>query len=74
MSGFRPLIGRRHFLASAALGTVAALVPSSAHAATLPPGPGAETLTPTPSTPPISGAAAGDSSIIGAAASFQPVG
>ena len=73
MSGFRPLIGRRHFLASAALGTVAALVPSSAHAATLPPGPGAETLTPTPSTPPISGAAAGDSSIIGAAASFQPV-
>ena len=48
MPGMLPLIGRRHFLASAAIGAVGAFVPlSAAHAATTPPPtPGAETLTP----------------------------
>jgi pimeloyl-ACP methyl ester carboxylesterase len=75
MSMFHPLIGRRHFLASAAIGTVGAFLPlSAAQASTSPPvPPGAETLVPTPSAPTAPSAAVGDSSIIGAAASFQPV-
>jgi pimeloyl-ACP methyl ester carboxylesterase len=73
MPGLRPLIGRRHFLASTVLGTVGVLLPmSAAHASTAPPSPpGAETLAPTQV--PTPAAPVGDASIIGAAASFQPV-
>jgi pimeloyl-ACP methyl ester carboxylesterase len=74
MDGFHPVIGRRHFLASAAIGTIGALLPlTPAHAETTPP-PGAETLAPAPTSPaPATGATIVDSSIIGAAATFQPV-
>jgi len=73
MHGFHPVIGRRHFLASAAIGSIGAFLPlSAAHASTTPAPPGAETLAPTPATP-AAPAAVGDSSIIGAAAaSFAP--
>jgi pimeloyl-ACP methyl ester carboxylesterase len=71
MHGLRPLIGRRHFLASAAVGAVSVVLPlSPAHSATLPPGSGAETQAPAA---PASGSAVSDAPIIGAAASFQPV-
>lgn len=45
MLGPLPKIGRRHFLASAAVGTIGALLPlSGARAAAPSPGSGAETL------------------------------
>src|SRR5258708_29030932 len=73
MSGPRLLIGRRHFLTSAAVGAIGVFLPlGSAHAAIVPPGQGAETLTPAPTTAPTP-VAVGDSSIIGAAAAFQLV-
>jgi pimeloyl-ACP methyl ester carboxylesterase len=61
-------IGRRHFLASSILGTVAALLPAGpARAATTPPTPpGAETLAPTAT--PSQAPAAGQSPLIGSAA------
>jgi pimeloyl-ACP methyl ester carboxylesterase len=73
MHGFHPLIGRRHFLATAAIGTVGAFLPlSAAQASTMRPAPpGAETLSPAPVQVPAT-APVGDSSIIGAAASFAP--
>ena len=75
MSGPRPLIGRRHFLASAAIGTIATLIPvSGAHAATVPPGPGAETLSPAQPQTTAPAAAAGETSVVGAAAIPQPTG
>ena len=41
MSGLRLMIGRRHFLATAAIGSIGAFLPlSPASAATVPPGPG----------------------------------
>jgi pimeloyl-ACP methyl ester carboxylesterase len=72
MPGRFPLIGRRHFLASVAIGAAGAFgafVPlGAANAATTPPAPpGAETLTPA-SAPAAPGAAVPDVSIIGAAA------
>src|SRR5256885_739723 len=74
MPGFRPLIGRRYFLASTVVGTIAAFIPvNAAHGATLPPSsPGPETAAPTPTAVPTS-SVVGDGPIIGAAASFQPV-
>jgi pimeloyl-ACP methyl ester carboxylesterase len=71
----RPLIGRRHFLASTMIGTIAALLPAgTAHASTTPPPspPGAETLSPAPAQSPSVGAA--QASVIGAAATavFEP--
>jgi pimeloyl-ACP methyl ester carboxylesterase len=73
MLGMRPLIGRRHFLASAAVGAVGAFLPiSTANAATIPPSgpPGAETVTPTPTTAAPSATVA-EASVIGAAMAEQ---
>src|SRR5690348_9217207 len=59
-------IGRRHFLASAAIGAVAACLPTSAaNAATLRPGPGAQSVMPAQT---VAEAALGPSMIVGAAA------
>jgi pimeloyl-ACP methyl ester carboxylesterase len=74
MLGIRPLIGRRYFLASAAVGTIGAFLPlSAAHAAsTLPPGtPSPQTVAPTPSTTASPAASAGEASVIGAATAEQ---
>ena len=73
MSGLRPLLGRRHFLASTLVGSAALVLPlGGAHASTTaPPGPGAPTLNPAQPAP-AAGAVASDASIIGAAAAFQP--
>ena len=64
MHGYRPLMGRRHFLAGAAIGTIGAFLPlSPAHASTTTPAPpGAETLSPTTTSP-----AAAPASVFGAA-------
>ena len=68
MTESRPLLGRRHFLASAAVGTVAALLPfSGAHAATVPPGPGSTVSEPAPA-PAAPAATTAETAIIGAAA------
>jgi pimeloyl-ACP methyl ester carboxylesterase len=74
MHGCHPLIGRRHFLATAAIGTVGAFLPLSvANASTSSTiSPGAETLSPSPAPAPSS-APVGDSSLIGTAATFAPV-
>jgi pimeloyl-ACP methyl ester carboxylesterase len=72
MPGFHPSIGRRHFLASAAVGAIGAFLPiSAANAATTPTsgGPGAETVAPTPTTAPS--ATVAESSVIGAATAEQ---
>jgi pimeloyl-ACP methyl ester carboxylesterase len=78
MPGLRPPIGRRHFLATSMLGTMAAILPfSSVQATTSTPPPGSPTLTPSPPTPAApAGTAISDAPIIGASASasFQPVG
>ena len=72
MPGMFPLIGRRHFLASAAIGAVGAFVPlSAANAATTPPStPGAEALTPAQ---PASAATTmiGETALMGAATAEQ---
>ncbi|HKC04204.1 MAG TPA: epoxide hydrolase [Sphingomicrobium sp.] len=72
MPGMLPLIGRRDFLASAAIGAIGTFVPlSAAHAATTPPStPGAETLTPAQ---PTSAATAtlGETALMGAGAAEQ---
>jgi pimeloyl-ACP methyl ester carboxylesterase len=72
MPGPRPLIGRRHFLASLLVGTIGVCLPASAaHAATTPMPPGAETLppaAPAPTTTIFIGEAA-----TSAAATFQPI-
>ena len=69
-----PLIGRRHFLATAAIGTIATVLPlSPLRASTMPPAmPGAETLSPAPAT--TSPASTGERSIISAAATIAPTG
>jgi len=74
MSGLRPLIGRRHFLASTLVGTIGLCLPATAaQAAAGPPTtPGAETLSQTSTLSPAT--AAGESSLIGAAATAQPSG
>lgn len=73
MSGLRPLLARRHFLASTIIGSFGLLVPmSQADAATTPP-PSAETIVPTQAPTPAP-AAAGEASIIGTAATFEVAG
>ena len=68
MSGPRFLIGRRHFLASAAIGSIGAFLPlSAASAASVPPGPGATVSEPAPA-PAAPAATAAETAIIGAAA------
>ena len=75
MPGMFPMIGRRHFLASAAVGAIGALLPSSASAASSPPTPpGAETMTPTAPAPATGPGVAPDASIIGAAAATAAAG
>ena len=71
MPGFLPLIGRRHFLATTLVGTIAAIIPmNSAQAATTPPSaPGAETLSPVTTAAP--GATVAETSVIGAAATAE---
>ncbi|MEO8547808.1 MAG: epoxide hydrolase family protein [Sphingomicrobium sp.] len=74
MSGILPLIGRRHFLATTLVGTIAAILPaSSAHAAsTSPHASGTETLSPTNSAG--SAATVAESSVIGTAATGDSSG
>jgi pimeloyl-ACP methyl ester carboxylesterase len=77
MPGLLPLLGRRHFLASTIVGTVAIVLPltGAQASATAPPGPGSPTLTPAQPTAAPDAPAAADSSIIGAtAAASQPLG
>jgi hypothetical protein len=71
MSGLFHSIGRRHFLASAAVGAIGACIPlSAARAATIPPAsPGAEALN--PAAVPAPGAAIAETSVIGAATAEQ---
>jgi pimeloyl-ACP methyl ester carboxylesterase len=72
MHGPRALIGRRHFLATAALGTIGAFVPfTPSSAATLPPAPGPSATEPAPA-PAAPAAVVVDTTIISAAA--QPTG
>jgi len=75
MSALHSPIGRRHLLAFAMVGTLAAFLPATAaHASSASPSaPGAETLAPTPANAAAS-TAVGDSSIIGAAASVTAAG
>src|SRR4051794_29118031 len=72
MSGLFASIGRRHFLASAAVGAIGACLPlSSAHAATIPPSPssGPETLTEAPI--PAASLTVVETAVIGATAAEQ---
>src|SRR4051794_5941096 len=71
MSGLFASIGRRHFLASAAVGAIGACLPlSSAHAATIPPSsPAPETLTETPI--PAASVTVVETAVIGATAAEQ---
>ncbi len=73
MHALRPLLARRHFLASTIIGSFGLLIPvSGAHAATTPPpAPGAETAAPAQSSSP---AAVGEAPIIGTAANFEVTG
>ena len=75
MRGLRPLIGRRSFLTTAAVGTIAAFLPlTPGRASTTPPGPaGANTLTSAPAPRPASTPVTAEALIIGAA-SFAPTG
>lgn len=76
MTASRMPIGRRHFLATAAIGTIAGLLPiGGVHASTTaPPGPGAPTLSPAqPAPAPAAAATASEVPIIGAAAALEPV-
>jgi pimeloyl-ACP methyl ester carboxylesterase len=76
MSGFHPLLARRHFLATAMVGTIGVLVPASnARAETgTAGGAGAETLSPLPKpAPSTSVVTAGSSSLIGTATA-EPAG
>jgi pimeloyl-ACP methyl ester carboxylesterase len=76
MSGLRPLIARRHFLASTFVGSFGVLLPvSSLHAASTPPfAPGAEAQAPAPAPQtPSPTTVLSETPIIGAAATFQPV-
>ena len=68
MSGLRLMIGRRHFLATAAIGSIGAFLPlSPASAASVPPGPGSTVSEPAPA-PAAPAATAAETAIIGAAA------
>jgi pimeloyl-ACP methyl ester carboxylesterase len=72
MPGLRPLLARRHFLASTMIGSVGLFLPiSSADGATTPPpGPSAETLAPMQA-PQAAAGLVTDSSIIGAATALE---
>jgi pimeloyl-ACP methyl ester carboxylesterase len=71
MPGLRPLLGRRHFLASTVLGTIGVLLPATPlHAASTAP-PGAQTPVPTPTT---TAPAVADAPVIGAAAAVEQAG
>ena len=74
MPGLRPLIARRHFLASTVVGSVGLLLPASAaHGSTIAPGPSPTLTEPAPAAPAAPGATTtGETAIIGAAA--QPGG
>jgi pimeloyl-ACP methyl ester carboxylesterase len=76
MPGFHPLLARRHFLATAMVGTIGALVPvSCAHAETGGPGEtGADTLSPTLQAGANPVATSAGSSLSGSAAVPQPTG
>src|SRR5260221_143658 len=72
MSALFSLIGRRHFLASAAVGAIGACLPvSAANAATTPVPPAAETVAPVPTATASLAATAGETSVIGAATAEQ---
>jgi pimeloyl-ACP methyl ester carboxylesterase len=75
MPGQRPLLGRRHFLASTVLGTIGVLLPATPlHAASTVP-PGAQTPAPTPTTTTTTPAGAvADAPVIGAAATAEAAG
>ena len=73
MPGFHPLLGRRHFLASAAVGTIATLLPASGALASTVAPPGSPTLSPTQPPNPAPASVAG-SAVIGAAAAADPSG
>ena len=72
MPGLFPSIGRRHFLASVAVGAIGSCLPlSSAHAATTPPSaPGAASLQPGQLSP-NSTATIAETSLVGTAAAEQ---
>jgi len=75
MPGFHPLLARRHFLATAMVGTIGALVPvSCAHAETGGPETGADTLSPTLQAGANPVATSAGSSLSGSAAVPQPTG
>jgi len=76
MPGFHPLLARRHFLATAMVGTIGALVPvSCAHAEMGGPGEtGADTLSPTLQAAANPVATSAGSSLSGSAAVPQPTG
>jgi len=75
MPGFHPLLARRHFLATAMVGTIGALVPvSCAHAETGGPETGADTLSPTLQAAANPVATSAGSSLSGSAAVPQPTG
>jgi len=76
MTGLVPHLGRRHFLASAALGTIAAFLPmNGAQAAIAPPGPEAETLSPAPnSTTTTTSTAIGGAAATAASATAETAG
>ncbi len=75
MPGPRPLLGRRHFLASAVLGTIGVLLPSTPlHAASTEP-PGAQASVPAPTTTTTAPAGAVvDAPVIGAATTAEAGG
>ena len=73
MHGRRPLLARRHFLASTLLGSLGLLVPGTAvHAAVLPPGPNPTMTEPAPAPAAPASTVTGDAALIGAAP--QPSG
>ena len=75
MTGLVPYLGRRHFLASAALGTIAAFLPmNGAQAAIAPPGPEAETLSPAPNSTTTTSTAIGGAAATAASAPAETAG
>ena len=73
MPGFHLLLGRRHFLASAAVGTIATLLPVSGAQASATVPPGSPTLRPAQPTSPAP-ASVTESALIGAAAASDSSG
>jgi len=73
MPGFHLLLGRRHFLASAAVGTIATLLPVSGAQASATVPPGSPTLSPAQPTSPAPASVA-ESALIGATAASESSG